>query len=193
MTEKFLDELILKAKRQKRKEELQQFIGQQEGLPEELFQTVCVGGDMAQIKLPVGLKPLPKELIDQKYEFDPQPQIVLTNLRGDVNFTASVLDVSIPGNELPACVEGSMEGLRRYLAAIVFYEKGQEVINGIEVCWFSYTNNSFDGCKIYTMVFYAATEKTVTITMNCRYEQMEKWDAVAKICIKSLTGKVCHG
>lgn len=193
MSEEYLDELILKAKQQKKKEELKQYIRRKNELPEELFQTISVGGRMAEIKLPIGLKPMPQELIDKKFQFDPQPQIILTNLKGDVNFTISMLDTSIPMSELSACVEGSMEGVRRYLASIVFYEKGQEVINGIEVCWFSYTSNSRDGCKVYTMVFYAATEKTLAITINCRYEQMEKWDAVAKICIKSLTGKVCHG
>lgn len=193
MTEEYIDELILNVKRQKRNDELKQYISQQDELLEGLVQTVCVGDEMAYVKLPIGLKPLPQKLIDRKFQFDPQPQIVMANLAGDVNFTVSMLDIAIQGSELLSCVEGSMEGVRRYLASTVFYEKGQEKINGIEVCWFSYTSNSQDGCKVYTMVFYAATEKTVVITMNCRYEQMEKWDAVAKICIKSLTGKVYHG
>lgn len=193
MAEEYIDELVLNIKRQKRNEELKQYIRQQNEVLEGLVQTVCVGEEMAHIKLPIGLKPLPQEMIDRKFQFDPQPQIVMANLAGDVNFTVSMLDISIQGRELLSYVEGSMEGVRRYLATSVFYEKEQETINGIEVCWFSYTSNSQDGCKVYTMVFYAATEKTVVITMNCRYEQMEKWDAVAKICIKSLTGKVCHG
>ncbi len=193
MAEEFLDEIILKARQQKKKEELGQYIQQKDILPDELFQTICIGEELAEIKLPAGLKFMPKDLIDKKFEFDPQPQRVLTNLEGDVNFTVSVLDTAISGEELLSCVKECMEGLRRYWASIVFYEKGQEVINGIEVCWFSYTSNSQDGCKIYNMVFYAATEKTLAITMNCRYEQMEKWGTVAKICIKSLTGKVCNG
>lgn len=193
MAEEFLDEVILKAKREKKREELNQYILHGDTLPDELLQTICIGQGMAEIKLPVGLEPMAKELVDMKFQFDPQPQMVLTNLGGNVNFTISLLDISISGEELSTCVEESMEGLRRYFASIVFYEKGLEEIHGIDVCWFSYTSNSQDGCKIYNVVFYAATEKTLVITMNCRYEQMEKWDAIAKICLKSLIGKEYNG
>lgn len=193
MAEEFLDEMILKAKRKKKREELKQYVLKEDKVPDELFQTICIGQGLAEIKLPIGLKPMAKDLIDTKFQFDPQPQIVLTNLSGNVNFTISILDISISGEELLTCVEKSMEGLRRYLISIAFYEKGEEKIQGIDVCWFSYISNSQDGYKLYNVVFYAATEKTLVITMNCRCEQMEKWDVIAKVCLKTLVGKEYNG
>lgn len=189
MTEEFLDEVILKARQEKKKRDLKEYVSQRDMLPDKFFQTIRIEEGTVQIKVPVGLKPMPEEMVNKKFQFDPQPQIILTNASGTVNFTISVLDTSIPGEKLPKYVEESMKGLRRYWASIVFYEKGQEEVNGINVCWFAYMSNSQDGFKLYNMVFYAAAEKTLAVTMNCRYEQMEKWDTVARICIKTLTGK----
>ncbi len=193
MAEEFLDEIILKGRQEKKKEKLMQYVQQQYTMPDELFQKICIGGDMAEIKIPVGLMPMPQELIDKKYQFDPQPQIVMTNMKGDVNFTFSMLDVAVPGGDLFSCVEECMDGLRGYMPSIVFYDKGQEEIHEIAVCWFTYMSNSLDGHKIYNLTFYAATEKTIIMTMNCRYEHHEKWDAIARICMQSLTGRVRNG
>ena len=192
MAETYIDEIILKKKQEKKEERLKQYIQQQEALPEELFQTIRLGEDVAEIKLPIGLKPMPRELIEKKYQFDPAPQIVMTNRNGDVNFTFSVLDIEIPEAELFSGMEESMEGLRRYQPSIVFYDKGQKEIHGITACWFSYMNNSLDGHKIYNVVLYAATKRTLMMTMNCRYEHHEKWDVVTQLCMQSLTGKVCN-
>lgn len=193
MAEEFLDEVILKARQEKKKKDLKQYISRRDMLPDEFFQTIRIEKGMAQMKVPIGLKPMSEEMANKKFQFDPQPQTILTNSNGTVNFTISALDMAIPGEKLPIYVEESMKGLRRYLASIVFYEKGQEEVNGMNVCWFAYMSNSQDGCKLYNIVFYAAAEKTLAVTMNCKYEQMEKWDAVARICIKTLTGKECNG
>lgn len=193
MAEEFLDEVILKARQEKKKKDLKQYISRRDMLSDEFFQTIRIEKGMAQMKVPIGLKPMPEEMVNKKFQFDPQPQTILTNSNGTVNFTISALDMAIPGEMLPMYLEESMKGLRRYLASIVFYEKGQEQINGMNVCWFAYMSNSQDGCKLYNIVFYAAAEKTLVVTMNCKYEQMEKWDAVARICIKTLTGKECNG
>ncbi len=192
MAEEYLDEMILKARKEKKKEKLNRYIRQQYATVDELFQKISIG-NVAEIKIPVNLFPMPESVIDKKYQFDPQPQIVMTNRKGDVNFTFSELEVSVSEKDMPSCIEGCIEGLRGYMPSLVFYEKGQEYIQDLMVCWFTYMSNSLDGRKIYNFMLYAATEKTIVMTMNCRYEQHEKWDAIARVCMQSLTGKVCNG
>lgn len=193
MAEEYLDEIILEKKQEKKKERLLNYLQEHPIFPDELFQSLHIGEDIAVIKLPIGLRPMPKEMIEKKYQYDPQPQIVMTNRRSDVNFVFSVLEVTIPDSELDSSVMEIREGLRKFWPTAIFYETGQEEVNGIRIGWFSYMNNSLDGYKLYHMNYYAAMEKTIIMTMSCRYEQMEKWSAVAKFCVRSLTGKAYHG
>lgn len=193
MSEAFLDEMILKKRQEKNKERILEYVREHPELPEALFQTLCIGENMARIKLPIGLVPMPEELIRRRYLYDPQPQIVMTDKRGDVTFGFSMLDVSIPNRELDIRVDEIQEGLRKFWPTAIFYGRNQENVNGIKVSWFSYVTNSLDGFKLYHIACYAAMERTLLMTMDCRYEQMEKWDAVAELCRWSLTGKGFNG
>lgn len=193
MAEEYLDEVILKKRREKDKAKVLAYVREHPELPESLFQTLCIGEGMAQVKLPIGLVPLPEELVRKRFLYDPQPQIVMTNKKGDVTFGFSVLDVAISDGKLDVRVGEIREGLRKFWPTAVFYGRDQEDVNGIPVSWFSYVTNSLDGFKLYHVACYAAMERTLLMTMDCRYEQMEKWNAVAELCRRSLTGKGFNG
>lgn len=192
MAEEYLDDIILKKKQKKKKEKLLHYVQAQQIVPNDLFQTLRIGDDMAEIRLPMGLNPMSETMISRKYQYDPQPQVVMASKEGDISFAFSVLEVTITGKELASNVGKIREGLSIFWPSAVFYETGQDEVNGIKVSWFSYMNNSLDGCKLYHMIYYAATEKTLIISMSCKYDQMEEWSTVARFCLRSLKGKACN-
>lgn len=187
MEEGFLDEIILKEKNRRRKEQTTREI-LEEGLPDEILQTVEIG-EIAEMKIPSFFQDMPREAAGRKYSFEPRPQIIKTNREGTVDFTFSVLEAEVCAEELQETVTAAKEGLRRILATAVFLEEGQETVQGIEVCWFSYVRTSPEGGKTYNMIFYAAAGRPVAITMCCHASLWEKWSAVARYCISTLKGR----
>ena len=187
MTEEYLDEIILKEKNRRRKEQTVREI-LEEGLPDEILQTVEIG-EIAKMKIPSFFQDMPREIAERKYSFEPCPQIIKTNREGTVDFTFSVLEVKVSGEQLPEAVAAAKKGMQRIRATAVFQEEGQETIQGMEVCWFSYVRTSPEGEKIYNMIFYVAAEQSLAITMCCLVSLWEKWSAVARYCISTLKGR----
>lgn len=187
MEEEYLDEIILKEKNRRRKERYIKEIMEQ-GLPEEVLQTIEIG-EIAEIKIPLFFQDMPQNIIDRKYVFEPQPQIIMTNRRGTVDFTFSVLEVSVPGEQLQENVDTAKKGMQRFLPTALFRDEGHESIHGVEVCWFSYIRTTPDGQKTYNMIFYAAMERTIVITMCCVLTLWEKWSVITKYCVSTLKGR----
>lgn len=187
MAREYLDEIILKEKNRRQKEQVIQEI-MEEGLPEEILQTVEIG-EIAEIKIPSFFQDMPQEVADRRYSFEPQPQIIKTNREGTVDFTFSVLEAQVSGEQFPEAVTAAKNGMQRILATAVFQEEGNETIHGIEVCWFSYFRTSPEGEKTYNMIFYAAAKQAVTVTMCCHDSMWEKWSVIAKYCVSTLKGR----
>ena len=161
--EKFLDELILSERKKRKEKVLDEQIDLERDLPEQYLQTVIMSDKATSIKIPAFMKDLPEKLVEQKYEFEPKPQIIKSTQKGNVDFTFSLLDVS-----------------------------GEEDINGIRVHWMEYSNHAAGG-KLYNFLFYAATERTLTGSMNCPYGKHEVWVKIAKLCMRTLRGKGYDG
>lgn len=187
MAEEYLDEIILRERNRRQKEQAIQEI-LEEGLPEEVLQTVEIG-EIAEIKLPAFFQDMPREIADRRYSFEPQPQIIKTNREGTVDFTFSVLEAEILGEQLPEAVTAAKEGMQRFLATAIFLEEGHETIRGMEVCWFSYIRTSPEGEKSYHMIFYAAAKQAVTVAMCCHASLREKWSAIARYCVSTMKGR----
>lgn len=170
--EKFLDELILSERKKRKEKVLDKQIDLERDLPEQYLQTVVMSDKATSIKIPAFMKDLPEKLVEQKYEFDPKPQIIKSTQNGSVNFTFSLLDVSVEPGQLGEICQGCKRAWRRILPEIIFYEEGEEDINGIRVHWMEYSNHAAGG-KLYNFLFYAATERTLTGSMNCPYGKHE--------------------
>lgn len=187
MAEEYLDEIILKERNRRQKEQAIQEI-LEEGLPEEVLQTVEIG-EIAEIKLPAFFQDMPREIADRRYSFEPQPQIIKTNREGTVDFTFSVLEAEGYTGELQENVNTAKRGLQRFMPTTLFLEEGTEEVNGIKIYWFSYIKTAFSGAKSYNMFFCAAMNKIVMITMNCKADIKENCSAIARCCIRTLRGK----
>lgn len=192
MDSKYLDEAILREKNRRRQIQLAKDITEN-GLPEELLQTVYIGGRMAQMQLPRLLQDMPSEWIEQNLAFDPQPQIVMADTKGTVRFIFTVLDCAVSGRDLPENVEEVKKGMQRFSPNTLFGEIKRQEINGVAVCWFSYISNTRDNRKAYSMTFYAALEKTVVITMVCDYASCDRWELIAETCIQTLKERENNG
>ena len=192
MDERYLDELIL---RERRKRDNVRFVEDimENGLPEELFQVVNIGNGIAEMKIPSLLEKMSQELIERKYAFDPQPQVIMTNRAGTVNWTISVLDAIILESELQENVSAVKNGLHRFSPTVIFGEEVFEKVDNIAICWFSYVINTLDGKKIYSIHCYAAAKKVILFTMSCDYAIRKGWEAIAKYCMQTLKGKVNSG
>lgn len=187
MAEEYLDEIILKEKNRRRKEQAVREI-LEEGLPDEILQTVEIG-DIAEIRIPCFFQDMPQEAAERKYSFEPRPQIIKTNREGTVDFTFSVLEAAVHAEELRETVNIAKNGLKRFMPTTLFLEEGNEEVNGIKIYWFSYIKTALSGAKIYNMFFYAALDKIVMVTMNCRADIMGNCSAIARYCIRTLRGK----
>ena len=140
--EKFLDELILSERKKRKEKVLDKQIDLERDLPEQYLQTVVMSDKATSIKIPAFMKDLPEKLVEQKYEFDPKPQIIKSTQNGSVNFTFSLLDVSVEPGQLGEICQGCKRAWRRILPEIIFYEEGEEDINGIRVHWMEYSNHA---------------------------------------------------
>lgn len=83
--EKFLDELILSERKKRKEKVLDKQIDLERDLPEQYLQTVVMSDKATSIKIPAFMKDLPEKLVEQKYEFDPKPQIIKSTQNGRLN------------------------------------------------------------------------------------------------------------
>ena len=143
--EKFLDELILSERKKRKEKVLDEQIDLERDLPEQYLQTVVMSDKATSIKIPAFMNDLPEKLAEQKYEFEPKPQIIKSTQNGNVNFTFSLLDVSVEPGQLGEICQGCKRAWRRILPEIIFYEEGEEDINGIRVHWMEYSNHAAGG------------------------------------------------
>ena len=185
MSKKYLDEIILEERKKRLEQALDEDVDLEEDLPEGYLQTIVLGGAGVSIKIPAFLEDMPEKWIEVKYQYDPVPQIIKTNSSGTVNFTFSVLDISIPGQDLPLHFQGAMDGMHKVFPELMFFGKGEEKIHGIQVCWAEYMNNARGG-KLYNLLFFAAAEKIVTASLNCPYDDHELWVRIGKLCMKTI-------
>ena len=190
--EKFLDELILSERKKRKEKVLDKQIDLERDLPEQYLKTVVMSDKATSIKIPAFMKDLPEKLVEQKYEFEPIPQIIKSTQNGNINFTFSLLDVSVEPGQLGEICQGCKRAWRRILPEIIFYEEGEEDINGIRVHWMEYSNHAAGG-KLYNFLFYAATEQTLVGSMNCPYNKHEVWVKIAKLCMRTLRGRRYDG
>lgn len=188
MKDKYLDEIILEERRKRMEAVLDLEVNLEEDLPEEYLQTIDIEDGKITIKIPAFMEDMPQEWIENKYEFEPSPQIIKTNKSGTVNFTFSLLDVTVPGEELPIQFRECREGMRKFMPELVFFDEGEEEINGIRVCWTEFMNNARGG-KIYNLLFFAATERVLVGSLNCPYQKHELWIKIGKLCMKTLRGR----
>ena len=84
--EKFLDELILSERKKRKEKVLDEQIDLERDLPEQYLQTVIMSDKATSIKIPAFMKDLPEKLVEQKYEFEPKPQIIKSTQKGNVDF-----------------------------------------------------------------------------------------------------------
>lgn len=190
--EKFIDELILSERKKRKEKVLDGQIDLERDLPEQYLQAVVMSDKTTSIKIPAFMKDLPEKLAEEKYEFEPKPQIIKSTQNGNVNFTFSLLDVSVEPGQLGEICQGCKRAWRRILPEMIFYEEGEEDINGIRVHWLEYSNNASGG-KLYNFLFYAATEQTLVGSMNCPYNRHEVWVKIAKLCMRTLKGRGYDG
>ena len=190
--EKLLDELILSERKKRKEKVLDEQIDLERDLPEQYLQTVIMSAKATSIKIPAFMKDLPEKLVEEKYEFEAKQLIIKSTQKGNVDFTFSLLDVSVEPGQLGEICQGCKRAWRRILPEIIFYEEGEEDINGIRVHWMEYSNHAAGG-KLYNFLFYAATERTLTGSMNCPYGKHEVWVKIAKLCMRTLRGKGYDG
>ena len=82
--EKFLDELILSERKKRKEKVLDKQIDLERDLPEQYLQTVVMSDKATSIKIPAFMKDLPEKLVEQKYEFEPIPQIIKSTQNGNI-------------------------------------------------------------------------------------------------------------
>ena len=192
MAEEYLDEIILKARKQRLEQTLDEDVDLERDLPEDYLQTVTIGDGMASIKIPAFMDDMPATWAERKYEYEPRPEIIKTSADGNVNFTFSLLDCSVAPSALMTALKDCKRGMRRVLPELVYYDEGEDVIHGIKICWYEFSNNAAGG-KIYNFQFFAATERTLMGSLNCLYGNHEVWVKIAKLCMKTLRGKAYDG
>lgn len=186
--ERYPDEIILKERRKRREKILMEQTDLEKDLPEQYLQTIIMSDNMTSIKVPAFLKDLPDNLAERKYEYEPRPQVIKSTQSGSIDFTFSLLDVSVKPEELETVFKGCRKAWKRIMPEIIFYGESEEEINGIRVRWMEYSNNS-NGGKVYYFIFYAATEYTFVGSMSCPYNKHEVWTQVAKLSMRTLRGK----
>lgn len=126
--EKFLDELILSERKKRKEKVLDEQIDLERDLPEQYLQTVVMSDKTTSIKIPAFMNDLPEKLAEQKYEFEPKPQIIKSTQNGNVNFTFSLLDVSVEPGQLGEICQGCKRAWRRILPEIIFMRKGRRTL-----------------------------------------------------------------
>lgn len=101
--EKFLDELILSERKKRKEKVLDEQIDLERDLPEQYLQTVVMSDKATSIKIPAFMNDLPEKLAEQKYEFEPKPQIIKSTQNGcEFPYKSRVMGTSEPLKPLKA-------------------------------------------------------------------------------------------
>ena len=101
--EKFLDELILSERKKRKEKVLDEQIDLERDLPEQYLQTVIMSDKATSIKIPAFMNDLPEKLAEQKYEFEPKPQIIKSTQNGcEFPYKSRVMGTSEPLKPLKA-------------------------------------------------------------------------------------------
>lgn len=197
MEGQYPDEIILKERNRREKERKRELIRELsrnvECCPEELFEEVELGEGAARIRIPRMLEAMPPAMVAKRYPFEPQPSVVRTMGDGAVDFTFSCADVRMDETELEEAVAQCRRGIAHLFPSTLFYEQGQEQVDGNRVYWFTYAGNTADFEKIYAVQFFAAMEKVICGSMVCRYELHEEWGDIAMLCMRTLRGRKGNG
>lgn len=125
--------------------------------------------------LPEEFDDMPREMLQKKYPSELRPQIVKTNVSGDINFTFSLLETKVGYEQLSDTVSDYMSVIRRLQPGNLFFDKGTLMTVNTGCAWTEFSSYAINE-DLYNMLFLSVIEGKLMLGMfNCPLSQGSDW------------------
>lgn len=139
--------------------------------------------------LPESFVDMPLELAKLKYPMEQRPQIIKTNMTGDINFTFNLIDQQISNENVEQLMKFFKSVLKNTQSANVFHEEKVEEIDGKFVGWFDYVSKGYDKKLFNLMYVLPMNGKLLHGVFNCALDDATNWRPIALQVMRSIKEK----
>lgn len=152
-----------------------------------------LGLEDISILLPANFSDMPLAMAKVKYPSEQRPDVIKTNVEGDINFTFKLLEFPQKEQSLEQIIHYFYQVIRKIQPANVFYEKEFLPIMGKKLGWFDFKSHAID-CKLYNLMYVIPIkDKLLHGIFNCPYAKAKVWKPVALSVISSLESEDWKG
>lgn len=150
------------------------------------FKATALFDSKLLISLPEAFIDMPLQIQELKYPSSFRPQMIKTNLGGDVNFAFSILENedAMTGNDI---ANSFCMTLTRTNPSIHIYDLNRESTKeGVEMTFFDFTSYGVDQ-QLYSLIGLAVAQgKIIQCTFNCLERSRYQWSDAARDVFLSL-------
>ena len=185
-----MDEQIVKLRRQNKLENLDIY-KDSININGELivFEEIELFEGKISLWLPASFVDMPTKIARLKYPSEQRPQIIKTNLLGDINFAFNLFDKKISPKQIQSAADEMRAALKKLNPANVFYREKTEEFGDTNLSWFEFKGYGLDA-QIYYIIFLTSIGSNLLHgVFNCSMENMEAWKDAAFQVIHSIEDK----
>lgn len=183
----FYDEILIKARREAKKEKYHSletgiYVG------EELlsFKKQRLFDNRVSIYLPELFTEMPLELKKIKYPYENRPQIIYMDQSASVNFAFSLLKPDVDPISLDETRDGFLIILKKMNSTNLFLGKGTLEASNVSNAWLEMRCQNLDG-SCYNLMFISEIDHKLLLgTFTCLNEDSTNWTKVAFKIIQSV-------
>lgn len=188
--EKYLDEEIIRAKREEKKKKY------------TTIQTGMYAGDILldfrmqelfdgriQIMMPSQFTRMDIETAKKKYPSEMRPNLIYTDESGEVNLTFSLFEQYAGSSQIEGTLRRYQELIRKGRQDAEMLSRGSWEIEGTYCGWFDFRNNALDEV-LYNLLAVVGLKKYLILGMfNCMYDDRDKWRDIMERILRSIQGE----
>lgn len=139
-----------------------------------------------KIYIPKEFKDMPLNERKIKYPSGDRPDIIKSNLEGDIAITLKNIDSPLYEENVEELKEGMKAIIKKTNPSNVFYEDGVKKVEEKNIGYFEFKGSAIDDFIYNFMFFFELEEKTIMGTFSCRYKSYKEWREVAFQIIETI-------
>lgn len=151
-----------------------------------MFAAIQLFDGKMELLLPDSFVDLPGKLAKIKYPSEYRPQIIKTNLLGDVNFAFNLFPQQVSSDQLSIAARTFAKMIKQMNPSTVFYDKATEDLGDTKLSWFDFKGYAMDGQLYYIYYVTSIGGNLLHGIFNCRMEDMQEYKEPAFLAIRSI-------
>lgn len=185
--EKYLDEDIIKAKREAKKKK---FTTIQTGMyAGEIFLEFTMQelfNEKIHVMLPSQFTRMDIETAKKKYPSEKRPDLIYTDESDEVNLTFSLFEQHANSSQITGTLDRFQSLICKGRQDAEILSRGSWEMTGIYCGWFDFRNNALDEV-VYNVLAVVGLNKYLILGMfNCMYDDRDKWREIMEQILRSI-------